>query len=275
MLRLIDRFHDLPALVTSAKGDVLAWNAMSSALHGDWSRLRAGAAQPAAAPFLPDPTDPPRSSVGGTPDERAATAAQTVAHLRSVAGRYPDDRGPGPAARGPPRGSAEFRELWADIDAGGWRSHTKTVTHPSLGELTLECDSLHVPDVDQSLIVYSAAPGSARGRGARPAARGRHPGPQHGPLIEPGELAQPPQRGGGGGPALGFGPGHRVAQRQQRRRSGQRAAGDQPGGVHVLAGVRRGARQPLGREERRGPGRAGRLVPPRGHAEVGQQQVRA
>ena len=25
---------------------------------------------------------------------------------------------------------------------------------------TLECDTLHVPDVDQSLIVYSAAPGT-------------------------------------------------------------------------------------------------------------------
>ena len=83
-----------------------------------------------------------------------------MAHLRAVAGRYPDDTGLARLLEELHEGSSEFRELWADTDAGGWRSHTKTVTHPSLGELKFECDTLHVPDVDQSLIVYSAAPGS-------------------------------------------------------------------------------------------------------------------
>jgi hypothetical protein len=32
--------------------------------------------------------------------------------------------------------------------------------HPSVGPLTLDCDSLHVPDADQSLVVYSAPPGT-------------------------------------------------------------------------------------------------------------------
>jgi transcriptional regulator with XRE-family HTH domain len=160
VLRLIDRFHDLPALVTSAKGDVLAWNAMSSALHGDWSKLRPERRNQSRLRFLPDASDPPRSKVGGTPDERAATAAQAVGNLRSVAGRYPDDPGLARLLHDLHQGSAEFRDLWASTDAGAWRSHTKTVTHPTLGELTLECDALHVPDLDQSLIVYSAAPGS-------------------------------------------------------------------------------------------------------------------
>ena len=48
-----------------------------------------------------------------------------------------------------------------ETDAGEWRSHTKAVVHPPLGELVLDCDTLHVPDVDQKLIVYSAAPGTA------------------------------------------------------------------------------------------------------------------
>jgi transcriptional regulator with XRE-family HTH domain len=160
VLRLIDRFSDLPALVMSAKGDVLAWNAMSSALHGDWSALRPERRNQPRLRFLPDPAEPLRSTVGGTPEERAATAAQTVANLRSVAARYPDDPGLARLLEELHAGSAEFRELWVDADAGEWRSHTKTVTHPSLGELVLECDTLHVPDVDQRLIVYSAAPGS-------------------------------------------------------------------------------------------------------------------
>ena len=160
VLRLIDRFADLPAMVMSAKGDVLAWNAMSSALLGDWSALRPERRNQPRLRFLPDPTEPPRSVVGGPPEERAATAAQTVAKLRSVAGRYPDDRGLVRLLEDLHAGSAEFRELWTESDAGEWRSHTKTVTHPSLGELTLDCDALHVPDVDQRLIVYSAAPGT-------------------------------------------------------------------------------------------------------------------
>lgn len=160
VLRLIDRFSDLPALVMSAKGDVLAWNAMSSALLGDWSALRPERRNQPRLRFLPDPTDPPRSSVGGTAEERAATAAQTVANLRAVAARYPDDPGLARLLEELHGGSSEFRELWSDADAAEWRSHTKTVTHPALGELVLECDTLHVPDVDQRLIVYSAAPGS-------------------------------------------------------------------------------------------------------------------
>ena len=41
-----------------------------------------------------------------------------------------------------------------------WRSHRKTVEHPQLGQLTLDCDTLHVPDTDQMLVVYSAAAGT-------------------------------------------------------------------------------------------------------------------
>jgi transcriptional regulator with XRE-family HTH domain len=161
VLRLIDRMQDLPALVMSAKGDVLAWNAMSSALHGDWSALRPERRNQLRLRFLPDPTDPPRSRVGGTPEERSATAVQSVANLRSVAARYPDDPGLAHLLEELHRGSVEFRELWADTDAGSWRSHIKTVEHPTLGVLRLECDTLHVPDADQNLIVYSAAPGTA------------------------------------------------------------------------------------------------------------------
>ncbi len=35
--RVLDRLTDLPALVMDAKGDVLAWNAMATALLGDFS----------------------------------------------------------------------------------------------------------------------------------------------------------------------------------------------------------------------------------------------
>lgn len=160
VLRLIDRFSDLPAVVLSAKGDVLAWNAMASALHGDWSALRPERRNLHRLRFLPDPADPPRSSVGSTAAEAGATARTAVASLRAAAARYPDDPGLRRLLADLRAGSPEFARLWDTAGAAGWRSHTKTVHHPALGPLVLDCDTLHVPDDDQSVVVYSAAPGT-------------------------------------------------------------------------------------------------------------------
>lgn len=160
VLRLIDRFVDLPALVQSAKGDVLAWNAMSSALHGDWSALPPARRNQARLRFLPDPAAPIRTALGGSLEDREKNAAQIVANLRAATGRYPQDPGLQQLLDELHQGSAEFRTLWAESDAGAWRSHTKTLVHPTLGPLTLECDTLHIPDSEQLLVVYSATIGT-------------------------------------------------------------------------------------------------------------------
>lgn len=160
VLRLIDRFTDLPAFVQSAKGDVLAWNAMSAALQGDWSGLRPDQRNLARLRFLHDPGGEVMTPVGGTPEERAAIARQSVANLRRAAARYPRDPDLQRLLRDLRSGSPEFAALWDDTAAGAWRSHRKTLLHPAVGPLTLECDTLHVPDSDQLLVVYSAAPGT-------------------------------------------------------------------------------------------------------------------
>ncbi|MDR6864640.1 helix-turn-helix transcriptional regulator [Phycicoccus sp. 3266] len=160
VLRLIDRFVDLPAFVQSAKGDVLAWNAMSEALQGDWSSLPPEQRNLARLRFLHDPAGERMTPVGGTPEERAAIARQSVANLRRAAARYPRDPDLQRLLRDLRTGSPEFATLWDDTAAGAWRSHRKTLLHPAVGPLTLECDTLHVPDTDQLLVVYSAAPGT-------------------------------------------------------------------------------------------------------------------
>ncbi|HEY3014730.1 MAG TPA: helix-turn-helix transcriptional regulator [Nocardioides sp.] len=156
VLRLIDRFADLPTMVLSAKGDVLAWNAMSSALHGDWSRLPVDRRNLNRLRFLPDPADPPRSRVVAT----AASGPQNVQGLRAAAARYPKDPELARLLDDLRAGSEEFARLWDEGGATTWRSHRKTLVHPQLGEITLDCDTLHVPDTDQALVVYSAPAGS-------------------------------------------------------------------------------------------------------------------
>lgn len=161
VLRLIDRFADLPTIVLSAKGDVLAWNAMASALHGDWSALRPERRNLNRLRFLPDPADPPMSRVAQSTEERASTATQSVMSLRAAAARYPKDAELLRLVDELRAGSEEFRRLWHQGGVAHWRSHRKTVEHPQIGSLTLDCDTLHVPDADQLVIVYSAATGSA------------------------------------------------------------------------------------------------------------------
>ena len=112
--------------------------------------------------FLPRPRGPAaHTGRRGRPEDRAATAAHIVSGLRAAAARYPDDPDlAAPAARPARAARAEFAELWETEQAGTWRSHRKRVDHPTLGPLVLDCDTLHVPDSDQAVIVYSAEPGT-------------------------------------------------------------------------------------------------------------------
>lgn len=165
VLRLVDRFGDLPTVVLSAKGDVLAWNAMSSALLGDWTAVAPARRNWPLLRFLPRDDDPPRTPVGGPPEEVHAADVQSVAGLRSAAGRYPDDPAFARLLEELMTGSGLFRELWDDGATGAWRSQTKTLVHPVVGELVLECDTLVVPDVDQTVHVNSAAPGTPAAEG--------------------------------------------------------------------------------------------------------------
>lgn len=154
--RLLDRLTDVPVMVLSAKGDVLAWNALATALVGDWSRLPTPQRNIAWQRFLGPP-----GRVAHTPEEWADTAAQTVASLRAAAAKYPNDQGLVELVTELRKGSQEFARLWVEAPSAQWRGHRKTIRHPVVGDITLDCDSLTLPDTDQSVIVYSAEPGSA------------------------------------------------------------------------------------------------------------------
>lgn len=161
VLRLIDRFADLPTIVLSAKSDVLAWNSMSAALHGDWSALSPDRRNLYRQRFLPSSTGCLRCQVVQLPDERAGADAHMVMALRAAAARYPADPELQRLLSELREGSDEFARLWEEGRASIWRSHRKTFDHPELGRLTLDCDALHVPDADQTVVVYSAAPQTA------------------------------------------------------------------------------------------------------------------
>lgn len=156
VLRLLDRVADLPVLVLSAKSDVLAWNPMAAALFGDFSTQPPARRNLIWQRFL---GDGPRRVVM-SPDEDAAHAVDCVGSLRTVHAKYPDDTDLARLIAELRSGSTRFDELWRAGRSGRVRSLTKTVTHPHLGDLTLDCDALLDHEADQTVVIYSAAPGT-------------------------------------------------------------------------------------------------------------------
>jgi transcriptional regulator with XRE-family HTH domain len=157
--RLIDRLSDLPVMVISAKGDILAWNALAAALLRDWSSVPAPERNIIWQRFLGEP-DRTHGRVAMTDAERNETALQSVGSLRAAAAKYPGDQGLRRLVAELRRRSPTFAALWTEGTTSTWRSHTKSIEHPSLGLITLDCESLHLPDGDQTMIVYSAEAGS-------------------------------------------------------------------------------------------------------------------
>lgn len=80
--------------------------------------------------------------------------------LRTVQSKYPKDPELARLISELRTGSARFDDLWRAGRSGQLRSLTTTLTHPALGTLTLDCDALLVPEADQTVVVYSAAPGT-------------------------------------------------------------------------------------------------------------------
>lgn len=156
VLRLLDRIADLPALVLSAKSDVLACNPLATALFGDFSDQPPDERNLLWQRFLGTGLD----RVVTTPGAEAADAVDCVGALRTVHAKYPDDPGLARLLTELRTRSSRFDELWRAGRAGQLRSRTVTLVHPELGTLELDCDVLLEPEADQSVVVYSTAPGT-------------------------------------------------------------------------------------------------------------------
>jgi len=75
--------------------------------------------------------------------------------------------------------SPRFADLWASGTVHPLVGDRKTIAHPHVGSITLDCDILTVPGADLKLVAYTAPAGSAdaekldllRAAGRRTAAR--------------------------------------------------------------------------------------------------------
>lgn len=91
----------------------------------------------------------------------AQFARESVADLRTATARYPDDERLTALIGRLRAASAEFRDLWDQIDVETRRSSRKRLHHPSVGWITLDCDALHDSENDHWIILYTAPAGTA------------------------------------------------------------------------------------------------------------------
>jgi transcriptional regulator with XRE-family HTH domain len=155
ILHLLERLDDIPAYVLDAKYDVLAWNDMAAALIVDFSKIPPGERNLVRAFFLH-----PDACLIEDDDEYGKFAQQSVADLRTAAGRYPRDPGIASLVDELKGGSGLFRRLWDRHQVEVRRGSRKRMRHPVVGELEVFCDVLVVPDRDQKVVLYSATPGT-------------------------------------------------------------------------------------------------------------------
>ena len=69
--------------------------------------------------------------------------------------------------------SPRFAELWEQRPVRRHIASRKTVVHPEVGEITLDCDALTVRGSDLRMVVYTAAARLTGRAGAGAARRGR------------------------------------------------------------------------------------------------------
>jgi transcriptional regulator with XRE-family HTH domain len=154
---LLAGLTDTPAYVMDAKYDVLAWNRLATHFIGDLADVPAHERNVIRWSFVT------ADAAGHWDDADPQTvefARSSVADLRSAAARYPGDKGIHDLVTELLATSPRFAAMWAEHEVEVRRSVTKRINHPVLGPLQIDCQVLHVPDTDQRLVLYVAAPGT-------------------------------------------------------------------------------------------------------------------
>jgi transcriptional regulator with XRE-family HTH domain len=153
--RMLDRLAGIPVGIYDASWTLLMANPPYAALMGDPSGWRGNERNAVWRNFLG-----PGSRVRHTPHEQRAFEAAVVADLRVTAGRYPADQRLRRLLAQLRTNSERFAELWDAGVVGEQQAARKTIEHPQVGPLTLDCDVLSVAGSDLRIMIYTAEPGT-------------------------------------------------------------------------------------------------------------------
>ncbi|MCW2876144.1 MAG: transcriptional regulator [Sphaerisporangium sp.] len=153
LLRVLDRLNDTPALILSNLGETLVQNRMADALFGDKSGYT-GLARSEIYRWFTDPSERLRYPE----DDRDRQSRAQVANLRAAYGSMGPQSRAGELVRALQKASAEFAELWDRHEVAKRFEDHKTLIHPELGPIELDCQALFTEDQSQALLALTAPP---------------------------------------------------------------------------------------------------------------------
>ena len=155
--RIVDRLTDAAVVVIDVEWNVVLANPLAVALLG-----AVGTAPGAAGNHLRRQFgDGAPSRVRHTPQQDRAFEAMAVAALREAAGRFPGDAAVRALIDELDTTSSRFRDLWATGDLEPALTHRKTIAHPELGDVEVDCDVIVDATTDLRIVIYSAPSGTA------------------------------------------------------------------------------------------------------------------
>ena len=158
--RLLTRLGDIPLAVFAADWTLVLWTPLWAALIGDPLDLDLDERNLVHVVFLADgaghhPSWPVRSERGEREFETAL-----VSDLRIAAATYPHDEKLRTLIERAASSSPHFADLWTSGTVQPLVGDRKTIAHPHVGIMTLDCDILSVPGADLKLVAYTAPAGS-------------------------------------------------------------------------------------------------------------------
>jgi len=151
--RMLERFRDVPIAVYDAAWTLLEHNEPWAALIGD-TRTRSGRSANLVWQYF---LDEPNRVRHASPEDFEQSL---VADLRDVATRYVADRALADMISALHALNPRFAGLWERSTVAHHGNQRKTIDHPQVGELELDCDVLSVHGMDLRIIIFTAEPDS-------------------------------------------------------------------------------------------------------------------
>lgn len=155
LMRVVDRLTDTPAAVLNSLGETLFQTQPGLALLGD-HRAHHGLARSVVYRWFTDTGE--RNLYPA--EDHSKHSRVLASQLRQVLTREGPRSRAADIADALRDSSTEFAEVWAEHPVGWRYSEHKRLLHPDLGELTVHCQSLLDPEQTQTLLVFTATPGT-------------------------------------------------------------------------------------------------------------------
>ncbi|WNV86162.1 helix-turn-helix transcriptional regulator [Umezawaea sp. Da 62-37] len=158
--RVLTRLTDVAVAVFAADWQLIWWNRSWAALLGDPSTSPPRNRNFARDRFPVDGSAPHLARWPVADRDPGTTDAAVASDLRRATGRFPHDPRLAALVHDLTTGNERFAALWASGTVAAHREDHKTIAHPAVGPIAIDCDVLTDGDSDHKIVIMTTAPDS-------------------------------------------------------------------------------------------------------------------